>query len=333
MNRSTPRIHIGLRILGLVATFALVAGRGTCKGRFELPAHCGSREHFDSAIRERLGNEAGALLEAIALSIERQADGSYALDMQIGSETRHLRDRSCEELFDAAIVVAVALWQAPSGASSARGVDAQPAVSRAKVPVSLPSVVLPPAPLRESRIQSPRGGVQPIALQSTKRQLHLLVGAELGLSAGLQPQVGPFIGVRGALESKRFGLVAGMRWLPPDSSRDENKRGVEVAVLEMLVAGYAQPIRQLALQFGVGADYLHGSGLGSKSNTSDALWCFGPLLGLWLFAWQGASATVAVGADAQLQLIRPSFEILQYGSVFQVAPVTGHAYLTAGYRF
>jgi hypothetical protein len=311
-----------------------MAGRGTCKDRFELPAHCGSREQFDSAVRERLGSEAGALLQVIALSIEGQADGSFALDMQIGGETRHLRDQSCDELFNAAVVVAVVLWQAPSS-SSAHGVDAQPAqaVPQANVPVTPPNVVPPPTPLREPRLQGPWGSVQLSASQSTKRHVRLLAGAELGLSAGLQPQAGPFIGVRGALESKGFGLVAGMRWLPPNGNRDENKRGVEVTAVELQVAGYALPIRQLALQLGAAADYLHGAGLGSKSDTSDALWCFGPLLGFSLFAWQGASTTVAVGADAQLQLIRPSFEILQYGNVFQVARVTGHAYLTAGYRF
>lgn len=318
----------------MVATIALIAGRGTCQGHFELPAHCGSRGQFDSAIRDRLGSEAGALLEVIALSIQEQADGGYALHMQIGGDTRHLRDPSCEELFRAAVVVAVALWQAPSS-SSAHRADAPPpaAVPPANGPVTLPNADLPSAPLRELRVQGPWGGVQPIASPATKRQLRLLVAAELGLSAGLQPQGGPFIGVRGAVESKGLGLVAGVRWLPSNSNRDQNERGVEVTAVEVQLAGYALPIRQLALQVGASADYVYGAGLGSKSDTSAGLWCLGPLVGFWLFAWQGASATVAVGADVQLQLIRPSFEILQYGSVFQVAPVTGHAYLAAGYRF
>ena len=84
LNPSALPINITLRTLVVVAIFMLMAGRGTSKGRFELPAHCGSREQFDSAVRERLGSEAGALLQVIALSIEGQADGRFALDMQIG---------------------------------------------------------------------------------------------------------------------------------------------------------------------------------------------------------------------------------------------------------
>jgi hypothetical protein len=153
------------------------------------------------------------------------------------------------------------------------------------------------------------------------------------MTVGLQPKLGPFIGVQVAIEAASFGVHSSLRWLPARGERDAHGRGVEVAAIGARVAGYYAPTRSLALELGVGVYHLNGTGLGSAQNVSAGLWTVGPLVGLWFTPLRWGSVFLAVGAEGQLALSRPSFEITGYAKVFRVSRMFGTTYLAAGYRF
>ncbi len=324
-----PRIDkalFGLALLcvGLSSSPALWA-----KGQFEVPADCGDRAQFEASVRERMGSDASALLDSMDLSIERHAE-THSLFMRVGAESRHLDDRDCKDLFRAAVVVAVALWEAPA---PLRQLSEHQSPGLAPTSEPPASTEIPKARRLQSMVSTPRGRVQLLALQRARRVPEIRLSCELGLSQGLQPDLFPAIGLRSALDFESFGIAATLRFLPPNRQQDGNGRGVSVLALGGHLAGYFKPISRLGIEAGVSSYYVQGKGIGSHTTATSRLAAVGPFLGFWAILWQSDAVFLSFGADGQLELLRPRFEILGYNEVFRVSRVVWGSNLAAGFRF
>jgi hypothetical protein len=330
-NCPNPRIHKTLRVLWLLGAGLTNAPTTLANGQFEVPADCGDRAQFEASVRARMGSDAKALLESMDLSIERHPE-TYTLFMRVGAESRQLDDRNCEDLFRAAVVVAVALWVAPTPAPHQSNV-----VSPAPTPTPDPnpdkSVGLLKLRQLESTVSLPRGRIQVLPVHPPRSFPQLRLSGELGLSRGLQPKFSPAFGLRGSLEFESFGVASTLRFLPPNADRDANSRGVRVMAVGGHVTGYFKPVSRLGLGAGVSTYYLQGKGIGSDSTSTASVVSFGPLLGLWVILWQGDSVFVSLGAEGQWELLRPRFEILGYDEVFRASSLVWGSNLAAGYRF
>ena len=328
------RTRAGFVTGGLLFAELLTSSRVFAAGHFSAPPGCANRPEFERAIRERVGSEGAALLNASDLDISAQPDGGYRLLVRVNEDSRILQDPNCEALFRAAIVIAVALWDTPSRPSLPETpVSATPEPNGPQsLPQSRPATAVATV-MAPSGVSGPWGQVEPHLAPNHPRARDWFLGVESGLTLGLQPSPGLLLGLRGALETSRIGLDISLRGFVPNERRDASQRGVEVSAAGLRVAGSVMPITQLALEFGVAGYGLYGRGLGSRSDTSDVVVCFGPLMGVRLVPWRTDWLELSLGAEAQLVMNRPHFEVLEYGRVFEVSRVLGSGYLSAGTRF
>jgi hypothetical protein len=300
--------------------------------RFSVPAQCGNESAFAQAIRERVGKDAELLLGALELSIDGNVEG-FALSMRVGDEARNLFDRHCEDLFRAAVVVAVALWEAPHTAESASS-----AVNPSVPPNAAPEISPDPrspaerAPVNTGTVTPPHGQVVPHAKTRARPPFRAWLQGEAGVLSGLTPDPTPTFGLRGALEQPRFGMATGVRLLLPSSDRDKNDRGVSVFAIGAHVSAFARPLPPLGVELGASAHLLRGRGLGSHATDTAVLGSFGPRLGLWAIPIQTNDLLLTIGVEGQLAVIRPSFEISEYGRVFRADVMSAGGFLTLGYR-
>jgi hypothetical protein len=331
LSRLIPRIHNTLLAMAPLAVGLSIAPRVLASGQFEVPQGCGDRAQFEARVRERMGSDAKALLDTLDLSIERHRE-TYALFMRVGAESRQLEDGNCEDLFRAAVVVAVALWVAPIPAQHPPEVQSRAPRS---TPNANPEVNAGARHVRqsESTVSPPRGRFQVLPLRPRRPLPPLRLSGELGFSRGLQPRLSPVFGLRGALEFESFGIASTLRFLPPNRGQDGNGRGVSVIAIGGHLAGYFKPASRLGLQAGVSTYYLQGTGIGSDGTSTASVMSFGPLLGLWAILWQSHAFSLSLGLEGQWELLRPRFEILDYGEVFRVSPLVWASNLAAGYSF
>lgn len=317
----------------MLATSVTLLNSRIARGQiaFDVPTDCGSRELFEANIRARVGErEAKAILDVLALRIRGQV-GTYTLTMQVGSETRSLQDQDCNQLFRAAMVVAIALWETPIQPESSNPQRRSHATDEPAVLGPISSKQLPQSTPLVARLSGPVGYVSTQVASRRRNQLQL--AAELGVATGVQPRPGVFLGARAALDADRFGIHASLRWAPARGDRDTNNRGVEVSALGLLAAGYYKPLSFVGVELGARVDHLEGTGLGSAENSTAEVWSFGPLIGVWAILLRSGGALVSIGAEGHLPLLRPSFEISGYGGVFRVAPIGVGTFLAAGYSF
>ncbi|MGC4068629.1 MAG: hypothetical protein QM784_29060 [Polyangiaceae bacterium] len=333
MRRHRP-VPVTPWLVPTVAAFAIGAPAAaqaseetTSTKHFSVPPQCGNESAFAREIRERVGSDAELLLEALEVSIEATEAG-FALSMRIGNESKHLEDRRCDDLFHAAVVIAVALWEAPRSPS---GPDAT------EVPASPPRARA--ASATDERTSSDGASAAPatssrVAPESrhVASPLHAWLQGEAGAFSGLTPDWAPTFGVRGALEGRRIGLVTGLRVLLPNGDRDDNGRGVSIFALGTHVSAYVRPVPRLNVEFGAAAHLLRGRGLGSQATDTALLGSIGPRLGLWVTPLQTARLALSLGVEGQLALIRPAFEISDYGRVFRAATGNVGGFLSVGYR-
>ncbi|HMA94822.1 MAG TPA: hypothetical protein VKP30_19160 [Polyangiaceae bacterium] len=313
----TGRDPLGLRTARAVALAILCVAPGLeAKAGFTVPAHCGDRTVFEAEISKRLGGgSAAALLDVLELTISEKSN-TYSLAMRVGNEARQLEDPNCADLFQAAVVVAVALWEEPKAA-----IPLGPRTTAAAVPKPGPAA---------SPDSGPRGSG---ALVPSATPLRWFLAGEVGANWGLRPNFGPILGMRGAIDTSRFGAVAAVRWLPRNQSLDGNSRGVGVSGLGAGVGAYVALLNSVRLELGVSAYRLFGSGLGSRTEKNAALTSFGPHLGLRVTPWSSDWGYFALGAEGHLELLPLRFEILGYGEVFRIPWCTANGVLEVGYRF
>ncbi len=267
---------------------------------YDIPVECGSRQAFDAALRERLGDDAPT--SSVQLSIVTAADRSH-LRVQVGGEVRELDDPSCQELFRASVVVAVAMLLKDS-------------------PSPPPPAALPPPPV------SAVPGARP----------QLTVGAGAGLNVGTLPKPVLTLELEGKALWQDVGLSASLRYLLPAQQLDENAQGAALSGLGGGVSGIFRPSRPWEARLGFAAQRLSGRGMGTDRQYSAGVWAAGPTLGLNLTLLRTRGLWVAAGTEGQLNLLRGRFEILNYSRdltapphvVHRVPWVAGTAFVRAG---
>src|SRR5262245_18759455 len=75
--------------------------------RVAVPPGCGTEEQFREGLRHLIGDAAETVSGRVEIAPDH-GDGTFALRLSIGDETRTLRDPSCQTLFRSAIVMAAA---------------------------------------------------------------------------------------------------------------------------------------------------------------------------------------------------------------------------------
>ena len=272
----------------------------------QIPAECGSLSEFERELEQRLGSVSASQATRVTLTPEL---GGYHLLVEAGQQRRELHDPSCQELLRAAIVIALALLEPK------REQATPPA------PEPLPPAAAPPA-------STP---VKPEISSHSHVRFGLVAGA--GVHAGTLPQATLLLDLEAELKWTRFGAAAGFRYLLPNSTRDENGRGARIGAVGATVTGLFEPWRWAQLRLGIATYRLSGTGLGSSADRDGSAWELSPTLGATFVPFQRPPFWTAVGLEGQLNLLRPSFEILHYYEVFQVSPASGSAFARAGVVF
>jgi hypothetical protein len=295
-------------VAGLLAAAALLTSVPSwAAASLRVPAECGSEAEFESETRARLDREVPALPTVVA--IERTGDG-YLLRMRVGEEVRELRDLDCRELFRAAVVVAVATAMSqprPSGRPK-RGATPKPD---------------PAEPERAATADRDRAG--------SRLTGSLAIG--VGAHSGHSPDLVPLVELEAKLSASQFGGALGLRYLAPGSTLDGAGRGVEIEGAGLQLSGLYAPTPLFEARLGVGAFRLSGSGLGSPGDRSDSAWSGGPIAGVSVFPLRRGRVWVAGALEGEWHLVRPAFQILNYGEVFRVSRFGGSALARLGIRF
>jgi hypothetical protein len=314
-----------------IATLAAPEARaeaGSTKA-FSVPLTCGNESAFVREIRARVGKDAELLLQSLQLSIEATGDG-FALSMRVGDEAKHLVDPHCDDLFRAAVVIAVALWEAPRAPEpAATDLPSTSTEPRAAEGASAPNEATPSEATTVSPPPGPHDAPEP---NRVRAPLHASLQGEAGVVSGLTPDGAPTFGLRGTLEGPRVGVATGLRLLWPNEDRDDQGRGVSIFAVGAHVSGLVRPVPRLSLELGASAYLLRGRGLGSHATDTAILGSFGPRLGLWVIPYQTPRVSVSLGAEGQLAVLRPTFEISDYGRVFRAAAGNVGGFLAVGYR-
>lgn len=280
----------------------------------QIPPECGSQPDFALELEQRLGNLGTS--EATRVTLTPEPDG-YHLLVEAGSQRRELHDASCQELLHAAVVIALALLEPP------RAADAD------QPPLPPPPEPVQPAP--PPRAPEPAPNETNGATRARHPQFAL--GAGAGVHIGTLPQATLMLDLDAQLKWSRFGVAAGVRYLLPNETRDADGFGVRVGALGASLAGSFEPWQRLQVRVGVATYRLSGTGIGSTQTDDGSVWEVAPTVGAAFVPFQRPPFWTCVGLEGQLNLIRPTFEILSYDEVFQVSPVSGSALAHAGVVF
>lgn len=265
----------------------------------QIPPECGSLGEFEHELEERLGSVTEP--EATRVTLTPELAG-YRLVVEAGGQRRELHDSSCQELLRAAIVITLALLEP----------------NREQAPVPAAELV-PPA----KALPRVAGPLPP--------KVGLAAGG--GIHFGTLPDATLLLELETQLEWTRFGLAVGFRYLLPTQSRDAQGRGARVDAMGATVAALFEPWHGLEMRLGVATYRLSATGLGSVVSRDGAAWELAPTLGASFTPLESPPFWTSVGLEGQLNLIRPSFEILKYDEVFRVPTLSGSALARAGVVF
>lgn len=296
--------------------FAMTAGQV----RVDVPDECGAPNEFERQALRRLGPL--AKIPPVQVEITREAPDRYRLLMQAGGESRELHDADCRQLFQAAIVVTVALALSETPLPT-QGESASPRQSSDPMPDR-------DADRRDPRDNGDHHKTSDDHERPSPTQADLLAG--IGLNTGLLPQTAVAFALEARAMVRQFGLAASGRYLAPVTGYDNAEHGVRMEAAGGQVAGVYRPIGMLELRLGAAAYALLGRGLGSGGR-SDVAWGTGPTTGASLVQLYRGRLTLAVGADLHWNVLRPSFEVLSYGTVFASSPFDLWIFFNVGPHF
>ncbi|HEY8944982.1 MAG TPA: hypothetical protein VIM73_12005 [Polyangiaceae bacterium] len=308
LARWTHRYRWAAAVL-LLATL-LTPRDGAAAPLVEAPATCGSSAEFEHELAVRLAP--GVETPPTQVHIEAIESG-YRLRMRVAGEERELVDPSCRELFRAAVVIAVAQSKQRASNRAAPGKG-----ERAPLVVGATG-------------QAPPGAADDET--SSPSRWHLRAAAGSGVSLGLTPR--PVLGLDVEANARTSGLGVAVvgRWLAESSERDRRDRGVDVWAVGGELLGLFQPVPLLQLRAGLAAYALRGNGVGSAADASGWAWAAGPAAGFLLTPALPGQIWAGVGGTAQLNVIRATFQIDNYGEVYAVPRVSGVLFLRLGWEF
>ena len=273
----------------------------------QIPPECGSLSEFERELEQRLGKVSTPEATRVTLTPE---DGGYHLLVEVGNQRRELHDASCQELLHAAVVIALALLEP-------KREEAPPAAAE---PV-------PTAKTEPERPPPSETNVSPSAWPK------FALGAGAGVHLGTLPKATLMLELDAQLKWTRFGVAAGFRYLLPVSERDEKGHGVHIGAVGASLAGLFEPWPRVQMRLGVSSYRLSATGLGSADDGDGSAWEVAPTLGAAFVPFERPPFWTRVGLEGQVNLIRPSFEILSYDEVFQVSRFGGSALAHAGVVF
>jgi hypothetical protein len=311
---STCAKHLVLRC---AATIALTCGallvpatHVIAQISVDAPPGCGSEAELRAELTRLLGADA-ARAEPLLLQIRTpmREDAEYALELEVHGERRTLRDRDCRALFKAALVMAASVVE-PSRVQAVTP-------DKERAPEHAPAST----------------AAQPARESSAKLAWRAHVDAGAGVAFGVVPAPAPRFELSGGVEHGAFGALLGLQYSTPEEKRVGDGHGVRAWALGGRVAATFAPVSLLRFGAGVEIDRLRGSGLGAQIPDSDSVWMIAPLLEAALVPLQEGRLRLELALSAHYALVRPSFEILNYGAVFQVARVGGSAVARVGWRF
>jgi hypothetical protein len=269
----------------------------------EFPQECGSSAAFEGELRRRL--DSGVSLDTTHVTLTPEAPG-YRLVVEVGNERREIHDESCQELVRAAVVIALALLEPNAPATAAPATAAPPDAAA--------------SPLAK----------QPTTAGAAGSPARVSLGLGPGLHLGTTPQPTLLLDLDAQLEWSRAGLALGFRYLLPSSTRDRANHGVRVGGVGAYLAGTFEPWQRVQGHLGLVAYRLTGNGLGSVEQSRDSAWTAGPILGASVTPYARGAFWTRVGAEGQMNLLRPEFRILDYGPVFRVPQLSASIFLRAG---
>lgn len=306
--------------VGVSCWFAALPARAAISA--QIPAECGSTSEFEQQLEQRLGSVSSPETTRVMLTSE---PSGYHLVVEAGSQRRELYDPSCQELLRAAVVITLALLE--------------PKREEATPLAAEPERDTPPAtPTPAGTVASPPP--RPAAPLAPNAQGHsrptFALGAGGGLHVGTLPKATLLLELDAQLEWTRFGVAAGFRYLLPTSTTDDAGRGVRISAPGAYVAGVFEPWPRVQARLGVAAYRLSAAGSGSQAPREGAAWELAPTLGASFTPFQRAPFWTRVGVEGQLNVLRPSFdvvEILNYHEVFRVPLLSGSAFAHAGVVF
>ena len=146
----------------------------------------------------------------------------------------------------------------------------------------------------------------------------------------MTPQPTLLVGFEAQLSSAHFGLASGVRYLVPTSTIEAG-HGVRVSALGAFVAGTVALWPSLQARAGFVGYRLFGAGFGGVRPEDGSAWEFAPLLGANFTPYRHPPFWASIGAEGQLNLIRPSFEVLpNQDRVFRADWWSGSAFAHAG---
>jgi len=306
--------------LGAACCFAAPPARAAISA--QIPAECGSLSAFEAELEQRLGTVSAP--EATRVTLTPEVSG-YQLVVEVGSQRRELHDASCQELLRAAIVITLALLE-PKAEAEAE----PPALAESASPSAPPSAASPASSAASSE-STPRTALGSSASSFARPQVAF--GAGGGVHVGTLPRATLLLEFDVQLQWRRFGGAAGFRYLLPTSTVDENGRGARIGAVGAYLAGVYEPWPRLQTRVGIAAYRFSATGLGTLEPRDGSGWELAPTLGASFTAFARPPFWAGVGVEGQLNLIRPSFEILKYNEVFHVPPLSGSALARAGVVF
>jgi len=233
-----------------------------------IPEECGSAQQLEAELRRRLGPN----VEAPHITLSPEGSG-YRLLVEVGSQQRELHDQSCQELLRAAVVVSLALSE--------------------------------PTQSEEQPVAAPEPDARSAPRRARPSQYRIAVAAGAGLHVGTTPKPTLLLEVDAQLRIARLGLASGVRYLA-STSTIEAGHGVSVSALGAFAAGTVEPWSSVQARLGVVGYRLFGTGFGGVQPAQDSAWEVAPLLGANFTPYRHAPFWASIGAEAQLNLIRPS---------------------------
>lgn len=282
---------------GLVLALCLCSSSAFASLSAGIPAECGSASELETELRQRLGRDDA--LDSTHITVTPEGSG-YLLVVLVGSERRELHDQSCQELLRAAVVISLALLDPKQ--------HEEVAPEAAQTPLAEP----------------------PSAKPATPSTLRVALALGAGLHVGTTPRPTLLLDLDAQLRWSHFGIAAGLRYLAPTSETDSEGHGARVSGAGAYAAGTFEPWPRVQGRLGLVGYRLFGTGLGSVQPTHDAVWEVAPTLCVSFIPYQRPPFWTSIGAEGQLNLLRPHFDILHYDSVFRVPSLSASAFARAG---
>jgi len=298
-------LAVSLGVASGLATFPASAAISA-----QIPPECGSFSAFENELEQRLAD--GGAPEPTRITLTPEASG-YLLVVEAGHQRRELHDASCQELLRAAVVITLALLEPK------REEPTPPAPELVRAPPVPPPLPAPAAPKTSSHSRP-----------------KLAFGPGVGLHLGTLPQATLMLEFDAQLKWSRFGVALGLRYLLPTSTTDERGRSVNIRAPGAYLAGLFEPWQRVQTRLGVATYRLSAVGSGSAAPRDGSAWEVAPTLGASFTPFERALFWTSVGLEGQLNLLRPSFdvvEILNYHEVFRVPLLSASAFARAGVAF